>query len=247
MKKWARALFHPNLPLEGRHYVTASKEHIELSRKAAAEGMVLLKNENSVLPLAQGSVIAAVGRGIRDIVKGGGGTGDVFTPFVTTLEQGLRQCGIHMDEALLEYYRNDVEQQYAQGAVPGMTVEPPAPAALLDAAASVTDTALIVFCRFSGEGWDRVDSGFQNPEFNPFKERDMLSQRIAKVYPDGDFYLTQEEKELVKAVCSRFSKVIAVLNTGGIIDLSWIRDNACIQGALLMWQGGTDGGTAAAR
>lgn len=52
--------------------------------------MVLLKNENSVLPLAQGSVIAAVGRGIRDIVKGGGGTGDVFTPFVPRLNKA---CG----------------------------------------------------------------------------------------------------------------------------------------------------------
>ena len=51
MKKWARALFHPNLPLEGRHYVTASKEHIELSRKAAAKE---LKENNLQIWLAPG-------------------------------------------------------------------------------------------------------------------------------------------------------------------------------------------------
>lgn len=247
MKKWARAQFHPNLPLEDGHYVTASEEHIALSGRAASEGMVLLKNEGKVLPLPRGSVVAAVGRGVRDMVKGGGGTGDVFTPFVTTLAQGLETCGIRPEEALLEYYRQDVERQYAQGAAPGMTVEPPAPVRLLDEAAAVTDTALIAFSRFSGEGWDRVDSGFQSQEFNPFKDREVLARRIAQVYPRGDFYLTREEEALVEAVCGRFKKVIAVINTGGIVDLSWVREDPRIQGALLMWQAGTDGGTAVAQ
>lgn len=247
MKKWTRARFHPNQPLEAGHPVTASREHIDLSRRVAAEGMVLLKNEGNVLPLAPGSVIAAVGRGVCDMVKGGGGTGDVYTPFVTTLAQGLRACGVRAQESLLQYYQADVERQYAQGVAPGMTVEPPAPEALLDAAAAETDTALIAFSRFSGEGWDRVDSGFQSPEFNPFKDRELLAKRVAEVYPDGDFYRTREETALVEAVCRRFKKVIVALNTGGIVDLSWVRDDARIQGALLMWQAGTDGGTAAAQ
>lgn len=51
MEKWTRVMYQPNLPLEEGHYVTASKEHIALSKEAAEEGMVLLKNEGGLLPL----------------------------------------------------------------------------------------------------------------------------------------------------------------------------------------------------
>lgn len=43
-------MYQPNLPLEAGRYVTASKGHIALSLEAATEGMVLLKNENNILP-----------------------------------------------------------------------------------------------------------------------------------------------------------------------------------------------------
>ena len=45
MKKWTRAIYQPNLPLDGKRRVTASPAHTALSRRAAREGMVLLKND----------------------------------------------------------------------------------------------------------------------------------------------------------------------------------------------------------
>ena len=77
MNKWTRVKFQPNLPLKESGRVTASKEHILLSKEAAKEGMVLLKNENYLLPLAEGTRIALFGKGSFDYVKGGGGSGDV--------------------------------------------------------------------------------------------------------------------------------------------------------------------------
>ena len=50
MNKWTRVKFQPNLPLRESGRVTASKEHILLSKEAAKEGMVLLKNEKNILP-----------------------------------------------------------------------------------------------------------------------------------------------------------------------------------------------------
>ena len=56
MVKWQRSFFQPVLPLgeDGRR-VTGSKEHIALSRMAAGEGMVLLKNEKNTLPIRKGT------------------------------------------------------------------------------------------------------------------------------------------------------------------------------------------------
>lgn len=47
--------------------------HIELCRRAAAEGMVLLENRDNALPLRQGEAVALFGNGSVDYVKGGGG------------------------------------------------------------------------------------------------------------------------------------------------------------------------------
>lgn len=95
MRKWARALFQPNLPLRKGEYVTASKEHIALSKQAAEEGMVLLKNENQLLPLAKGTKIALFGKGSFDYVKGGGGSGDVHCHYVRNLYEGIKELGAH--------------------------------------------------------------------------------------------------------------------------------------------------------
>ena len=247
MKKWIRACYQPNRPLEDGKYVTACTEHIALSLRAASEGMVLLKNEGHVLPLQKGKTLALFGRGIHDMVKGGGGSGDVFTPYVTTLAQGIEMVGGRVCRPLSDYYLEDIQAQYRDGAVPGLTVEPPVPAELLRQASSETDTALIAFSRFSGEGWERQGGVWDNPEQTIWEDETLLPRIAERIYPDGDFYLTAQEKELVEAVKTAFSHVIIVLNTGAVMDTSWIRADEKIDGALLMWQGGMEGGTAAAR
>ena len=67
MAKWQRSFFQPVLPLgEDGRKVTGSKEHIALSRMAAGEGMVLLKNEKDTLPLQNGTKVALFGKGTVD-------------------------------------------------------------------------------------------------------------------------------------------------------------------------------------
>ena len=63
MKKWTRARYIPALPLEGHdRRVTASSEHLELARKAACEGMLLLKNKEKTLPLKKDTRVALFGK-----------------------------------------------------------------------------------------------------------------------------------------------------------------------------------------
>lgn len=247
MKKWMRAMFQPNLPLyEGKH-VTASKEHIALSKEAAKEGMVLLKNEGELLPLRAGSRIALFGKGSFDYVKGGGGSGDVKVAYTHNLYDGLKLMGdkVAVYEPLSDYYRADVDRQYKEGAAPGMTVEPELPDELLKGAKAFADTAVIVLSRFSGEGWDRSSVEY-NGEYNPWETETSMPQIAGRIFEDGDFYLTKSEKKMIASVKEVFEKIAVVLNIGGIIDTAWIKEDERISAALVAWQGGMEGGLAAA-
>ena len=111
MQKWTRAFFQPNLPLEGEKRVTACKEHIALSKEAASEGMVLLKNEQNLLPLPAGSKLALFGKGTFDYVKGGGGSGDVTVAYTRNLYDGLKMQSetVSVYEPLADFYREKCE------------------------------------------------------------------------------------------------------------------------------------------
>lgn len=247
MNKWTRVKFQPNLPLKESGRVTASKEHIQLSKEAAREGMVLLKNEKKLLPLAEGTRIALFGKGSFDYVKGGGGSGDVMVSYVHNLYDGLKmqENAVQIYEPLSAFYKTDIQHQYEKGAVPGMTVEPELTAELADGAKAFADVALVVISRFSGEGWDRSSVECSN-EFNPWETETSMPKISAEVFPDGDFYLTAREKAMLAMVKERFENIAVVLNIGGVIDLSWIKNDDQIGAALLGWQGGMEGGLAMA-
>lgn len=228
MGKWQRIKYHPTLPLgDDEKMVTGSMEHITLSRKAAAEGMVLLKNDGGLLPLRKGSRVALFGKASADYVKGGGGSGDVTVKYVRNLCDGMElkqaEGKITSFEPLHDFYRENVAQQRSEGKDPGYTVEPEIPEALLKAAAQSCDTAVISICRYSAERWDRL--GEPN---------------------DGDFYLSVLEQKMVDAVCSAFENIVVVLNVGGMVDSSWFASNPKIKSVLLAWQGGMEGALAEA-
>ena len=228
MQKWARIRHKPCLPLgaDGR-CVTASKEHIELSRKCAAEGMVLLKNENSLLPLKKGANVAVFGKGQYDYVKGGGGSGDVHTPYVRNIYDGLKikadEGKIYLYDGLIGFYKEEMEKQYKDKHEIGLTTEPELTEEQVLAARRFADTAIITICRFSGEDWDRKGEPH-----------------------DGDFYLSEAEEKMVNAVTAKFDKVIVTVNAGAQTDSEWYHENDKIDAVLYAWQAGTEGGLATA-
>jgi len=227
-KKWQRLNYMPCVGLgEDGKRITGGEAHITLSRSAAAQGMVLLKNEDGILPLGGGRKIAVFGKAQADYVKGGGGSGDVTVAYIRSILEGLQQKeaqgAVRLFAPLSSFYEENVRQQRAEGKEPGYTVEPELPEHLLKEARSFTDTAIITVCRYSSEGRDRTGTPF-----------------------DGDFYLSREEDHLVKAVLTCFDRVIAVLNIGGVMDVTWFKEEPKIKAALLAWQGGMEGGSATA-
>ena len=224
-----------------------AQESQQTRKDAAKEGMVLLKNEQHVLPLQTGAKVALFGKATFDYVKGGGGSGDVTVAYTRNLYEGIKALKgkISVYEELADFYRENVKEQYKAGRVPGMTIEPQVPQELLQKAKAYTDTAVISICRFSGEGWDRK-SIVETENKNIWASEEEMARRSAEIFEDGDFYLTHAEQEMVNTVKQNFARVIVVMNVGGMVDTSWFHDDAQIQSVLMAWQGGMEGGLATA-
>lgn len=225
MEKWARLNYQPCLPLGDNHStITSCQNHIDLSRKAACEGIVLLKNDG-VLPLKKGTNVAVFGNAQIDYVKGGGGSGDVYCRYVRNIYEGLKMKAdkVNVFHPLSLYYQASVEQAYKKGECNGRLTEIEIPEDLLQQAKSFADTAIVTINRYSEESKDRKNDG-----------------------NDPYFELSTMEKNMISTVCSHFAKVVLLLNTGAMIDTSWFAENDRISAALMIWQGGMEGGLATA-
>ena len=226
--KWQRLQYMPCTGIgEDGKCVTGSQAHIDLSREAAAEGMVLLKNDDGFFPLKSGQKVAVFGKAQADYVKGGGGSGDVTVKYIRTVLEGLEikeaEGKLSLFAPLSDYYEENVATQRRLGREPGYTVEPEVPGDLLAQAREFTDSALITICRYSSEGWDRTGQSF-----------------------DGDFYLSHEETAMVEAVLGRFDKVGVILNVGAALDICPFTAEKKVKSVLMAWQGGMEGGLATA-
>ena len=224
--KWQRPMYMPCFPLgDNNSRITESERHNQLSRRAACEGAVLLKNDNSLLPFKKGTKVAVFGKAQIDYVKGGGGSGNTIVSYVRNIYQGLKEKSEHLEvfDPLSFYYQTYVENKYDEGLSNGMFDEAPVPADLLAKAKEFTDTAIVTICRYSKESEDRRNDG-----------------------TDTYFYLSNAEQEMVDTVTEHFSNVVVLLNVGAMIDTFWFAYNDKIQSALMLWQGGMEGGLAAA-
>lgn len=224
--KWQRAMYMPCFPLgDNNSRITESKNHISLSRRAAGEGAVLLKNESSLLPLKKDTKVAVFGKAQIDYVKGGGGSGNTVVSYVRNIYEGLKLKSkhLHVFDPLSFYYQTYVDKKHVEGVRAGMFDEAPVPDDLLTQAKEFTDTAIITICRYSEENEDRRNDG-----------------------TDTYFYLTDAEKHMVETVTENFANVVVLLNVGAMIDTSWFAYNDKIQSAVMLWQGGMEGGLAAA-
>ena len=73
------------------------KKHATITRKSAAEGMVLLKNENS-LPFTNEKNIALLGITSYEFIAGGTGSGDVNEAYTISLEEGFLNAGFRINK-----------------------------------------------------------------------------------------------------------------------------------------------------
>ena len=196
----------------------------ELLRFVAAQGAVLL--ENRALPFPEGSRISVFGRcQVNWFCTGYGSGGDVNRPYQVGLLEGLRRCEtLTVNEELAQIYERWCADHPVGceewGAWPRFYPEMPLTRERVARAAEVSDAAVVVIGRSSGE--DRENA-----------------------LEEGSFYLTAQEREMLKLVSERFSDAVLVLNIGAVMDLGFVKEYP-FGAVLIAWQGGMESGNAVA-
>ena len=213
------------------------KAHAAVTRQSAAEGMVLMKNDEA-LPLKESvKNVALYGCTSYDFIAGGTGSGNVNHAYVVSLLDGLKNGGYTVsDDLRTAYEKYNAEAKEAQkkaldelakkdeqaaklaSFMPGtLPAEKQFTTEELTAQANVADVAIITIGRISGEFLDR---------------------KVA------DFNLNDSERKLIQQVCEVYhkagKKVVVLLNIGGVIETaSWKELPDAI---LCAWQAGQEGG-----
>lgn len=215
-----------------------------VAKMIADEAIVLLKNDDRLLPFLKGQRAAFFGRSQIDTIYSGNGSGAAHKVGCKNILEECEKGGICAEPGLRDYYK---EQVAAEGSTQedefdwadiGKVItsgvmyeifgkyhapieEYAIPEKLLEAAVSFTDTAVLVLGRNSGgEECDR---------------------RL-----DGDYYLTASEQKLASLVCSNFQNVVLILNINGLIDLSWTENFQAIKSILFAGILGEEGASSLA-
>ncbi len=211
----------------------------EIARQAAAEGMVLLKNDG-ILPISKKEPIALLGAGAGRTIKGGTGSGDVCERESVTVYRGMKDAGfaITSEDWIFDYDSRYVKAREAWKEMiiqkAGGTRTP----AFFDVYAShafcfpdgreITEedfkgasTAVYVISRIAGEGADRKRE-------------------------QGDYALTDKEIRDLQVMAGLGISIVLLLNIGGLIDLTPVEKNPAVRAILYISQPGMEGGRAVA-
>ena len=199
------------------------KKYEETARKAVAEGAVLLRNENKVLPLKKDCKVALWGRMQNHYYKSGTGSGGlVNVDHVVDIPEGLILSGcVTLNEKVRAFYEEwEKEHPFVESVGWGQDLwsqeEAEVDAEFVKEIAAETDVAVVVIARTAGEDRD--------------------NQNIK-----GAYCLADKEMDLLHKVRKAFDKVVVILNVGNIIDFSFV-DITNPDAVLLAWQGGMMGG-----
>lgn len=237
--KYTLKLIFKSISYKGWKYDEAPdlSGNAELARHIATEGMVLLKNDHSFLPIPPKTKIALFGATAYKSIAGGTGSSNVNKAHITDISAGLEKAGYKLNDRLkgiyTKYveYQNDLLDQHPQCAdweklsynrtvIPEMDLAKAE--STIEQEAKNSDIALIVIGRGSGEESDR---------------------RL-----EGDFYLTSEEKHMIEKVSSQFhslgKKVVVVMNVCGVMEMNSWKDRP--DAILLAWFPGQECGDAIA-
>ena len=198
---------------------------MQISRQIASEGMVLLKNENQVLPLKEGDSVAVFGRGACMTCFGGTGSGNVNNKRNVSFYEGMKELfpkyGITLDSKIEELYSYAAPEKNLTNDFVTKEIEE----SEIQAAAERNNKAVFVITRTGSENADRVLS---SDEENLMK---------------AQYNLYDAELKTLELLNKYFDQVVVIYNTSSTTDISAVLETGT-DAILASWLPGSESGYA---
>ena len=208
----------------------------ELAVQIGREGMVLVENNENLLPLAPESKLNVFGWASTAACYGGAGSGGLNDAYdkVTPL-QSLADAGIETNAELSNFYVKYKDGRPEVGMwAQDWTLPEPAVSLYTDDmianARKFSDTAMFFIARSGGEGADLpydmagvVNGSYQDgTTYTAATYDDSLN--AGNDWNEGDTYLdlSNRERELLDLVCQNFDKVLVVVNCSNSFNLTFV-------------------------
>ncbi len=191
------------------------------------EGAVLLKNENSALPLKSNEKkVAIFGQNSVDFVYGGSGSGSIDSSSAPSLKDALEKVGLEVNQTLWDFYKTGAGSSYRKE-MPGA-----------DGSGNFAINE-VPLDKYS----DEVKSSFKNSDLAICsvgraggESSDLPSYDLGNGY--NYLQVDKNERDMLKLACENFSKVILIVNTNNPIELSFLEEDAYKNIKAVLWAGG---------
>ncbi len=234
-----------------------SAKATELVNEITADGVVLAKDEDGILPVASGSKLNVFGWASTNPCYGGTGSGALNTAYpVTDLLTGLHDAGIETNEELSKFYTDYKADRPSVGMVAQDWTLPEPNVSLytdemMENAKAFSDIAMVVITRVGGEGADlptdmasvvdgswirRVAQAYGSERGTAYYNGtydDSLNE--GNDWDKGDHFLqlSNREEDLLDLVTANFDNVILVYNGANAFQMDFLKDYPQIKGVLL--------------
>lgn len=200
---------------------TAAKS-VELAERIEAEGIVLLKNEDNVLPLETKKVNVFGAASCAIAFAGAAGSGAVRSSDAVGFYDALENAGIEYNKDLYSTYARYTGTTFNSGLI---------------------GYVITVLKQFFGGGQSempvgRISDSLMKKAVDYSQTAIIVIGRVGTEMKDLSIEalnLTDDEKDMIDRVCTEFSDVIVVFNISNITDMSWLEDYDSIKAAMIMW------------
>ena len=225
VRRILRVIFRTSMRPEPNYGRFVCPEHYQAARDIAAAGVVLLKNENNVLPLdvPQGGKIVLVGENAVKKMVVGGGSSNLKTAYEVNPLEGLQAAYDGVAEVVWERgYVGDVGRSYNNVDTGQDLTDNRSPKQLIAAAvAAAKDADYVIFV-----------GGLNKSAHQDNESTDRY-----------DTFLPYDQQDVIEALAEVAKKFVVVNISGSPVSMPWAdKADAIVQG----WYGGTETGNALA-
>ncbi len=201
---------------------------VEIANRIESEGIVLLKNEDDILPLKNKKVNVFGAASCAIAFAGAAGSGAVRSSDAVGFYDALTNAGIE--------YNTDLYKTYARYTMTSFD-------------AGIVSYVITVLKQFFGGGQsempiNRISDSLFEEALDYSQTAIIVIGKVGTEMKDlsiEDLNLTDDEKDMIDKVCSAFTDVIVVFNISNITDMSWLEDYESIKAAMIMWLPGEVG------